>query len=634
MQASAAIINAGLGDLSLGLQMSGFQIVADYEADEKAIVSHQANIDVPVYPLPSEGVDLKHFPQVDLLVVRSYSALLPSTAYAATRMENPAIHSFREILRGCRPRAFLLLVSVTSEKNVQFQELLRETVEDGYQCVWKRIDIAQMTGFPVVEHKVFVIGSLRDTGDQFQFPENTSRAQLPLEKFLQLNQSVDPWYFRVKAESIPRYETGKQLYCWNNHAYVGTGSTRWNCYKIPLIWTGDAFRKMTHREIANLKGFPIEYILSREMDKQWLYQKLIYSCNVFAVKQIADMLLYNLVGNPWRNQQVDGWMRFEDIFQHYLMRWADQGTVQRGSPSVKPDFDFAACSGGQKLYFELKYYKNGPIRKSTLGQFYQMCSSLNADGLPVLVVTNEVSDSLKIQCWEEFHGSIWDVGNLLWLFDEFPDIKNNFIALLDYAVKTIEPKPPLPNLFQQAQENKQEPPSWKSRLKKIDPGRKQFSAYESACVDILKYVLGDSLTLWDRQRQANAGMYRFDLCCKIKNGANHDFFDTIKRHFNTKYIVFEFKNYEEKISQKEIYTTEKYLYEKALRKVAIIISRQGADDHAIQAAKGSLRESGKLILCLSDRDLLQMIDIKERGEEEPAEFLSAMLDDFLIHLEK
>ena len=80
--------------------------------------------------------------------------------------------------------------------------------------------------------------------------------------------------------------------------------------------------------------------------------------------------------------------------------------------------------------------------------------------------------------------------------------------------------------------------------------------------------------------------------------------------------------------------TEKYLYEKALRKVAVIISRSGPDEHALQAVKGSLRENGKLIICLSDNSLLEMIDIKDRGEQEPAEFLGAILDDLLVHLEK
>lgn len=75
-------------------------------------------------------------------------------------------------------------------------------------------------------------------------------------------------------------------------------------------------------------------------------------------------------------------------------------------------------------------------------------------------------------------------------------------------------------------------------------------------------------------------------------------------------------------------------YEKALRRVAIIISRKGADENVLAAVRGSLRESGKLILCLSDRDILEMMEIKERNERPTEAFLGAMLDDLLIHLEK
>ena len=176
--------------------------------------------------------------------------------------------------------------------------------------------------------------------------------------------------------------------------------------------------------------------------------------------------------------------------------------------------------------------------------------------------------------------------------------------------------------------------SLKERLQRIEPGRKQYQEYEAVCIEILKYVLGDYLTLWYVQKNTDHGMYRFDLCCKIKSGVEQDFFESIQNYFNTKYIVFEFKNYADKITQQEIYTTEKYLYEKALRRVAIIISKNGADEHALAAAKGSLRESGKLILCLSDKDLLELIDMKDKNEQSVNAFFEAMLDDLLIHLEK
>lgn len=634
MQTTAAVINAGLGDLALGLEAAGFKVVAAYETDEKAIKVHKANIDTPVYLLPPEKIDIKCFPKVDLLAARIYQPPLSHTVHDRFANSDPFVRNLQEILAYCRPRAFFVLINASSAKNGRLQNFLEEIAGKEYQFVQQTVDMAQAVGFPVSERKVCLVGTLRSTGKRFQFSEYSFQTQMPPEIYLQLDQPVDPWYFRVKLNDIPQYEYGKQFYCWKNRAYVGVDHVQWNYMKVPLVRTSDALRKITHREIANLKGFPVDYALPDDPDKQWLYQKLMYACNVLVIKQIAGMINYILEDNPWRSQQAERGMRLEGLFGRYLASLADKGAIER-EPQIEGEVvDFALHQGDINLYFEIKYYNSSSALTSKVRTVCKRLSPLKADGMPILVVANEVSDHVKRQCWEQFHVSIWDVGNLLWLFNELADIKNEFIASLDYSIEHIEPKSPAPDVFQKAPESRKDEPSWQEKLLHIAPGREQFQAYESACIEILKYVLGDYLTLWEAQEPANDGLYRFDLCCKIKIGANQDFFDTIKHYFNTKYIVFEFKNYSEKISQKEIYTTEKYLYEKALRKVAIIISRSGADEHALQAARGSLRETGKLILCLSDNALLEMIDIKERGEQEPAEFLGAILDDLLVHLEK
>lgn len=291
--------------------------------------------------------------------------------------------------------------------------------------------------------------------------------------------------------------------------------------------------------------------------------------------------------------------------------------------------DYALCQGERTFYFEVKYDLTSRAALS-----FERLGSLKDMGIPIFVVATELPAEVKKTHIEKYGVHIWDAQNLLWLFEEFPDIKNEFIAFLEHSTENIEPQAPDIEILQRPTEQKPTELDLRERLLKIAPGVEQFQDYESLCTEILKYVLGDYLTLWETQETSNDGLYRFDLCCKIKNDANQDFFDTIKHYFNTKYIVFEFKNHKGKITQKEIYTTEKYLYEKALRKVAIIISRFGADDHAQKAAKGALRESGKLILCLSDNSLLEMIDIKMRGDQEPAEFMGAILDDILVHLEK
>lgn len=284
----------------------------------------------------------------------------------------------------------------------------------------------------------------------------------------------------------------------------------------------------------------------------------------------------------------------------------------------------------------------------------------------MLIIGNPVRNSSKHVCYEKYGIAVWDVKNLLWMFEEFPDIKTEFVSMLNYTLEDIAPEKPelefeVKGSREKNKEEEQEqkaareqeeeqgaqeqckleekeelPKTFREQLAEIPPGKENSAPYkyEKTGTAILKYVFGDYLTLWEEQERSNDELYRFDLCCKIKHGKQPEFFDTIKEFFRTKYIVFEFKNYKEAVTQEEIYTTEKYLYQKALRSVAIIVSRKGADKNALRAARGCLRENGKLILCLSDEDLLKLLRMKEEGERATAEYLSDMLDGMLIHLEK
>ena len=139
--------------------------------------------------------------------------------------------------------------------------------------------------------------------------------------------------------------------------------------------------------------------------------------------------------------------------------------------------------------------------------------------------------------------------------------------------------------------------------------------------------------MWNKQQMSNEGLYRFDLICKIKDDIQEAFWIFIEKYFRTKYIIFEFKNYSKEITQKEIYTTEKYLYAKAFRCVAIIISCHGEDKNAKKAISGTFRENGKLIISISNKDLIDLLNKKLQGCS-PAEYLYNKLDEMLIKFGK
>jgi len=155
--------------------------------------------------------------------------------------------------------------------------------------------------------------------------------------------------------------------------------------------------------------------------------------------------------------------------------------------------------------------------------------------------------------------------------------------------------------------------------------------FASRCTDVLTYTFEDDLSAWRPESATDTGLHRFDLIARISS--NDEFWNSLIQDFRTRYIVFEFKNYQEKIKQTQIYTTEKYLYPAAMRATAIIISRLGADENALSAARGALRESGKLILNLSLDDVRHMLQKKDAGES-PTDILVEKLDSILIRLER
>lgn len=256
--------------------------------------------------------------------------------------------------------------------------------------------------------------------------------------------------------------------------------------------------------------------------------------------------------------------------------------------------------------------------------------------VPMLIVVATVSEKLKELLKKDYPEMVlWDISNLLYIVHGNVELYNRLISMLNFSVNTVNIKSPKVDMPVRDLDKQAE--YWDALIQRVRDwqphGVRNFSEYEKLCYDVLKALFMSDLTGWEMQGPSNAGLFRFDLICKIKQGHGKEFWEMVERYFNTKYIVFEFKNYKERVKQSAIFTTVKYLYAKALRSVAILISINGTASNADKAIRGILREEGKLILSLSHEDLIAMLDGCKRGKD-PAEYLSAKLDRLLIDLEK
>ncbi|HAU5789162.1 TPA: hypothetical protein JD367_04035 [Citrobacter freundii] len=170
-----------------------------------------------------------------------------------------------------------------------------------------------------------------------------------------------------------------------------------------------------------------------------------------------------------------------------------------------------------------------------------------------------------------------------------------------------------------------------NKLKTLPSGKDNWKEYEGLMITILQYLFEGDLNGWVSQCESENKLNRYDCVCSIKK--NTDFWSFVVEQLKSNYILLEFKNYTDEIGQGAVLTTEKYLYENAFRKIALIFSRKGANASALEMCNGAMRENGRLILVLNDNDIIEMLLREDRGGD-PSDYLFDKVDNFLMRLSR
>lgn len=348
-----------------------------------------------------------------------------------------------------------------------------------------------------------------------------------------------------------------------------------------------------------------------------------------------------------RKSQFETYRRLEELTERMFLAW-NFVKVYRSEIGNWEPCDFGVSKGNREYEVYVKYYRSLKVSLHNLRlPFKEQKVSLkegvscNTGRVRLLVVYGLTNDSLRKYIKDKYKVITLDLSNLLWMAAIDEQIESEIKSLLDFSVVDVVPVPPVGlNLNKKLLDGRSANINYEKesdrlirKLQSWVPRDNAYTVYENLCVDILKYLFDDELALWKVQERTYDNLYRYDLVCRIKDGGVSGFWKTIEQFFNSKYVIFEFKNYKEPITQREIYTTEKYLYLKALRGVAIIISCYGTDNNAEKAIRGTLRENGKLILSVDNQGLIEMIEAKIKGRE-PSGFLYDQLDTMLADLEK
>lgn len=163
-------------------------------------------------------------------------------------------------------------------------------------------------------------------------------------------------------------------------------------------------------------------------------------------------------------------------------------------------------------------------------------------------------------------------------------------------------------------------------------------AYEKVVARVFAYIFPTDLLATPETKKTTDKYNIYDIIYRVRNPERKPFWIDLTRDMRARLLIVECKNYKAAIAGEQIFTTERYLSHAALRPIALIATRETAAKSAEEAVRGAMRENGKLMLILTDKDLCKMMSMRDLFVEtqdpqnDPVEFLDGRLHAFLASL--
>lgn len=334
------------------------------------------------------------------------------------------------------------------------------------------------------------------------------------------------------------------------------------------------------------------------------------------------------------------------------------GCVQVDDISYGKDrrWDLVLQKGNQKLLVECKSYKSQVVSPFAANELLKtivmkkMKQNTSHDEIILLIVLSSIPSFQKDDIFKRYRIVVWDIENLVFYSRNNPALLKQLSQITYFPIDHIEGKssveaelikldfiPTQDKHLEDAEKESNKTALLIKRLSNCTAGRENSREYEEICEDIIRHLFeANYFNRLTSQHKTVDEHFRMDLIGALKIAQNNDesmhpLWQMLVQHYNSHFVVFEFKNYIDKIDQNLIYITEKYLFDAALRNVAFIISRKGFSDSAKFAAAGCLKEHGKLILDVTQDDLMKML---KSPSDNPADHLLTKLEEFLMGISK
>jgi len=287
-----------------------------------------------------------------------------------------------------------------------------------------------------------------------------------------------------------------------------------------------------------------------------------------------------------------------------------------------PDFE-ALAPTGDRVFVEVKHFRRG-VPRALLEQLTRDLARQReqwpqARGL--LVISGDLPDSARLDLQQnEFE--IWTGQDVLARLNNQPDIVAAAMARVDTSTALAALAMPVAPLTEPPPRS----PFYAERLAEIPAGKAGWRKFEVWGTEIIVEIFKPDLGPPDRQIRTDDGLDIMDAIYPIR--ASTGAWSHLRSEFSTRFVVAEYKNFVDPIGQKEVESIAQYLWKSAKRQFGILVSRDDPGGPALQQRRRIWLEAEKMVVFLSARELLQMLEARE-AEADPIATIEAQIEDFL-----
>ena len=149
-------------------------------------------------------------------------------------------------------------------------------------------------------------------------------------------------------------------------------------------------------------------------------------------------------------------------------------------------------------------------------------------------------------------------------------------------------------------------------LDNVPPGKQYSKHYELACGKILTYLFHPPLGEPWYQASDNSGANRRDWI--FPNTVQTGFWADVRNYYQGHAIVFDMKNSGVNIQKQSVLQIAHYLTPKGCGMFGILVTPKGIGNLGLSTIRDEWIATGRMILCLNNKDLKVMIKAKLRGD--------------------